>query len=38
MDLRTALARLEQLNRLPTDLIIVFVAFFWTIATFGREM
>ena len=34
----TAMTRLEQLNRLPTDLIIVFVAFFWTIATFGREM
>ena len=32
------LARLEQLKRLPTDLIIVFVEFFGTRAAFGLEM
>src|SRR4051812_5078632 len=30
--------RLEQLKRLPTDLIIVFVEFFGTRAAFGLEM
>ena len=32
------LARLEQLKRLPTDLIIVFVEFFGTRAAFGLEL
>ena len=35
---RGSLTRLEQLKRLPTDLIIVFVEFFGTRAAFGLEM